>query len=66
MLLNSLEEKISGSVMFLTIVKKIWDTLKVIYCNEKILLRCLRSMRTCLSSNREIDLCLSFMENSNV
>jgi len=34
-LLNSLEEKISGSAMFLTTVKEMWDTLKVMYGNEK-------------------------------
>jgi len=34
-LLNNLEEKISGSVIFLTTVKKMWDTLKVMYDNEK-------------------------------
>jgi len=34
-LLNSLEEKISGSVMFLTTAKEVWDTLKVMYANEK-------------------------------
>jgi len=34
-LLNSLEEKISGSVMCLTIAKNGWDTLKVIYINKK-------------------------------
>jgi len=34
-LLNSLEEKISNSVMFLTTVKEMWDTLKVMYGNEK-------------------------------
>jgi len=33
-LLNSLE-KISGSVIFLTTSKEMWDTLKVMYCNEK-------------------------------
>jgi len=33
-LLNSLKEKI-GSVMFLTTVKDMWDTLKVMYGNEK-------------------------------
>ena len=38
-LLNSLEEKISGSVMFLTTVKDVWDTLKVMYDNRKNLLR---------------------------
>ena len=32
-LLNSLDEKISGSVMFLPTAKDIWDTLKVIYRN---------------------------------
>jgi len=30
-LLNSLEEKISGNVMFLNTAKKMWNTLKVIY-----------------------------------
>ena len=34
-LLNSLEEKISGNVMFLTTAKEMWDTLKVMYGNEK-------------------------------
>jgi len=33
-LLNSLEEKINGSVMFLTIVKEMWVTLKM-YGNKK-------------------------------
>jgi len=34
-LLNSQEEKISGSVMFLPTAKDMWDTLKVMYENEK-------------------------------
>ena len=51
-LLNSLEEKISGSVMFLITAKKMWDTLKVMYDNEKNPSR-VRSMSACLSSNRE-------------
>jgi len=34
-LLNSLEEKISGSILFLTTAKEMWDTLKVMYDNEK-------------------------------
>ena len=34
-LLNNLEEKFSSSVMFLTIVKEMWDTLKVMYENKK-------------------------------
>jgi len=34
-LLDSLEEKISDSVMFLTTAKEMWDTLKVVYDNEK-------------------------------
>ena len=38
-LLNSLEEKISSNVMFLTIAKEMWDFLKVIYENEKNLSR---------------------------
>jgi len=36
---NSLEEKISGSVMFLPTTKNMWDTLKVMYENEKNLWR---------------------------
>jgi len=35
LLFNSLEEKISGSVMFLSTMKEMWDTLKVMYGNEK-------------------------------
>ena len=35
LLLTSLEKKISGSVMFLTAAKEMWDTLKVMYGNEK-------------------------------
>jgi len=31
---NSLEEKIDGSVMFLTTAKEKWNTLKVMYGNE--------------------------------
>jgi len=38
-LLNSLEEKISSSVMFLAIAKEMWDMPKVIYDNEKNLSR---------------------------
>jgi len=38
-LLNSLEEKISDSVMFLITAKEMWDTLKVMYENEKNSLR---------------------------
>ena len=34
-LLNGLEEKISGSVMFLPTAKEMWDTLNVMYGNEK-------------------------------
>jgi len=34
-LLNSLKMKISGSVMFLTTAKEMWETLKVMYGNEK-------------------------------
>ena len=34
-LFNILEEKISGNVMFLTTAKKMWETLKVMYRNEK-------------------------------
>ena len=30
-----MKEKISGSVVFLTIAKDMWDTLKVMYENEK-------------------------------
>ena len=56
------EEKISGSVMFLTTGKEMWYTLKVMYGNAR---GCLRYMSACLSSNRE-NLCLSSMTNSNV
>ena len=38
-LLNSLEEKISSSVMFLPTAKNMWDILKVMYENEKNLSR---------------------------
>jgi len=38
-LLNSLEEKISGSVMFLTTAKDMWNILKIMYDNEKNLSR---------------------------
>jgi len=38
-LLNSLEEKISDSVMFLTTAKDMLDTLEMMYGNEKNLLR---------------------------
>jgi len=34
-LLNSMKEKISGNVMFLTIAKEMWDTLKAMHENEK-------------------------------
>ena len=34
-LLYSLKQKISSSVMFLTTAKDMWDTLKVMYGNEK-------------------------------
>jgi len=36
---HSLEEKISGSVIFLTTAKDMWNTLKVMYENEKNLSR---------------------------
>ena len=38
-LLSSLEEKISGSIMFLPTAKDMWDTLKVMHGNEKNLSR---------------------------
>jgi len=65
-LLNSLEEKISGSVMFLTTTKEMWDILEVMYGNEKTPRECLRSMNACLSSNKKTDLCLSSIANSKV
>ena len=34
-LLNSLKGKINDSVMFLPTTKDMWDTLKVMYSNEK-------------------------------
>jgi len=54
--LNSLEEKISGSVMFLSTAKEMWDTLKVMY--EKNPSR--------VFEIRKISICLKFMENSKV
>ena len=65
-LLNSVEEKISGSVMFLTTAKEMWDTLKVMYDNEKNPSRVFEIYKRCLSSNSETDLCLSFIANSKV
>jgi len=65
-LLISLEEKISGSVMFLTTAKEMWDTLKVIYGNEKNPSRVFEIYERCLSSTRETDLWMSFMANSRV
>ena len=38
-LLNSLEEKISSSIIFLATAKEMWDILKVMHENEKNLLR---------------------------
>jgi len=32
---HSLDKKISESVIFLTIAKEMWDTVKVMYDNEK-------------------------------
>ena len=63
-----MEEKISSSVknMFLTTGKEMWDTLKVMYGNDKNPSRVLRSMSACLSSSREINLCPSPMENAEV
>ena len=66
MTLNSLKEKISGSVMFLSTVKNIWDTLKVMYENEKNLLYVFEIYERGLSSNRETDLYMSSMVKSKV
>ena len=66
MTLNSLKEKISGSVMFLSTVKDIWDTLKVMYGNEKNLLYVFEIYERGLSSNRETDLYMSSMVKSKV
>ena len=66
-LLNSLEVKISDSVIFLTTTKEMWDTLKMMYENEmNPSRRSLSSMSVCLNSSREINLYSSFMENSKV
>ena len=43
-LLNSLEEKISDTIMFLTTAKEIWDIMKVMYDNEKNPSRVLKFM----------------------
>ena len=59
-LLNILEEKISGSVMFLSTAKEMWGILKVMHGNEKNPPRVLEIYeRACLSSSKKIDLCLS-------
>jgi len=54
--LNCLEEKVSGSVIFLSIVKEMWDTLKAMHENEKNPSRFLKLISACLSSSRKIDL----------
>ena len=38
-LLNSLDEKINGTVIFFTTAKEMWDILKVMYENKKNLSR---------------------------
>jgi len=48
-LLNILEEKISGGVMFLTTAKEMWNTLKVMYGNEKNPSRIFENMSACLN-----------------
>ena len=65
-LLNSLEEKISGSVMFLTTAKEMWDTLKMMYENEKNPWRVLEIYERMFELKHGSNLCLSFMVNSRV
>jgi len=60
--------KISSIVVFLTTAKEMWDTLKVIYGNEKNTSRVFEiyARSVCLNSSWEINLFPSFMENSRV
>jgi len=65
-LLNSLGEKISGSIMFLTKTKEMWDTLKVMYGNEKNPSRVFKIYERRLTLSREINLYSSFIASSRV
>jgi len=60
------EEKINGTVMFLTTAKEMWDTLRVMYENEKNPSSVFEIYEHLLTSNREINLYMSSMENSKV
>ena len=64
--LNSQEEKINGSVMFLTTAKEMCDTLKVMYGNEKNPSRVFEIYERLFKLKQETDLCLSSMANSKV
>ena len=50
----------------MTTAKEMWDTLKVMYGNEKNPSRVFEIYKRLFELNREIDLCLSFMTNSKV
>jgi len=63
--LNSLKVKMSGNVIFLTTTKEMWDTLKVIYENEKNPSRVFEIYER-LFELKQGDLYPSFMENSMV
>jgi len=64
--LNSLEEKINGNIIFLTTAKGMWDTLKMMYDNEKNPSRVFVIYERLFELNREISLWLSSMQNSRV
>jgi len=65
-LLNSLEEKISGSVMFLPTAKDMWDTMKVMYSNEKNPSKMFEIYERLFELKQGTDLCPSSMTNSKV
>ena len=65
-LLNSLEEKISGSVIFLTTAKEMWHTLKLIYGNEKNLSRVFEIYKRMFELRQGDRSVPEFYANSNV
>ena len=65
-LLNSLEEKISGSVMYLTTAKEMWNTLKVMYGNEKNLSMVFEIYERLFDLKQGDKYCLNSTKNSKV
>ena len=63
---NRLEEKISCSIMFLTTAKKMWNTLKEMYENEKNLSRVFEIYERLFELKQGDRSVLSSMENSRV